>query len=275
MKKMFLPIITEFDNELPYYFSGVGCDYSQEHISRPNGYPAYQWIQCRSGRGELILNATKYTLEVGHGMFFFPDEPHEYYSLGGEWIVDWIVFAGKDIASFFRKQLRLDSSCVSFVSSPDIISKKLNRLYDTAMSSEQPTKNLVCSSIVYDILLELLRLTSMTQSASIANRFKKLTPALSYIEKNYTQQLSLAELAKLSGLTPEYFSTLFKKATSQTPFEYISMLKIRKSKELLLEHPNLQIKALSRLVGFDDTSYFCRTFKKETSLTPLQYRRQN
>lgn len=271
MKKIIFPITTDFDMQLPYYFAGVGCDYEQENIDRSEGYPDFQWIQCRSGKGELNLNGTKYVLEENQGMFLFPHEPHEYHALHNSWKVDWIIFRGKDIEYFVRSILKMDCSSVYYVTSPHIISNKITQLYNTA-TSDNPTKNMICSSLVYAVLTDILRLTSSKQNSSIANRFNRIKPILSYIDENYAKQLSLSELADIADLTPQYLCSAFKKSTSQTLSEYINMVRIRKSKEFLLSDRNMQIKKIALITGFQDTSYFCSIFRKYENMSPTEFR---
>ncbi len=73
-------------------------------------------------------------------------------------------------------------------------------------------------------------------------------------------------------MTPQYLCTAFKRFTSQTLFEYINMVRIRKSKELLLYNKKIQIKEIAHLVGFQDVSYFCLTFRKLEKMSPTEFR---
>ena len=270
MKKFILPIATEFDLRLPYYFAGVGIRYEQEHIRRPQGHPHYQWIQCREGTGELHLRGKTYELEPGKGMLLFPNEPHEYFALTPSWTVDWIIFRGSDIERFILEMLSLRESSVLAVTTPFVLAGKLEELYATERSS-LPAKSIRCSALVYEILTDLLRLLSPDQSPSMANRFLRIAPALDYVEENYHRPLNLSELAGLAGLTPPYFCACFKRATSQTPFEYINMIRIRKSKELLLASPDTPIKQVAEAVGFWDASYFSAVFRRMEGMSPSAF----
>lgn len=271
MKKTFFPVITEFDMQLPYYFAGVGCFYEQEDIDRPQGHPDYQWIQCRSGRGQLSLNGTKHIIEKNRGMLLFPNEPHEYHALDSAWEVDWIIFRGKHIETFIRTILGLKHSEVRYITSPQILSNEILELYKAAASANH-TKNLICSSLIYTVLTDIMRLTSSTQNASILDNFNRITPVLNYIDEHYAKQLSLHLLAGVAGLTPQYLCSTFKKYTSQTLFEYINMVRIHRSKELLLYDKKMQIKEVAPKVGFNDVSYFCSMFKKIEQMSPSQFK---
>ncbi|SKC39710.1 helix-turn-helix domain-containing protein [Maledivibacter halophilus] len=95
--------------------------------------------------------------------------------------------------------------------------------------------------------------------------------AISYINSYYNYPLKLKEVADYVHLNPSYFSTLFKKETGVSFSKYIQKIRIEESKCLLANTqdtiPNIAIS-----VGFNDQSYFTKTFKKVTGFTPRQYR---
>ena len=83
----------------------------------------------------------------------------------------------------------------------------------------------------------------------------------------------MSDLADIAGLTPQYLCSLFKSITSKTIFEYICLTKIQKSKEILLKSPNLMVKTVAEMSGFNDESYFCVVFKRQEKMSPLEFRR--
>lgn len=272
MSKVNFPIISDFESKLPYYFGGVGCDYTQEDINRPLGYPEYQWIQCNKGKGILWLNGTKYIIEKGMGMLFFPNEPHRYESASDRWLVDWVIFKGKEIGNFIHTMLGLNHSEVMYITNPHIVRHKIEALYSKAIS-HTPEKNLSCSVLVYEILTDLVALTSHTQKMDMYSQFDKITPVLKYINGQYNKQLTLQELSEVAGVTPQHLCGIFKKYTSHTVFEYINLERIQRAKEMLLRDKNMQIKEIAHTVGFTDVSYFCSVFRRIENMSPTEFRR--
>lgn len=271
MNNLIFPVCTEFDKRLPYYFVGGGCDHEQERIHRPAGHPNYQWLQCQSGKGELLLRGKTYVLEYGQGMFLYPNEPHAYHALTDSWKMDCLVFDGTAVNAFAREQLKILQSTVYYIPTPTVLQHKIQNIYDAARA-ENPTRSLTCSLLVYELLLDLLRFTSAKQHDSMAAQSERLLPVFRYIDHHYAEHIALDTLADLIHLTPQYFCTLFKKHTSQTPVEYITMFKLRKSKEFLLHDKEMSVKKISRLVGFEDVSYFCAVFKRHEKLSPTEFR---
>ena len=270
-KPLVWSIMTDFERQLPYYYTIVGTYYEQEHINRPHGYPHFQWLQCRCGRGELILEDNKkFIIEQGRGMLLFPNEPHEYRALEPGWQVDLIVFTGTQTEDFIRRILKAESSTVYDIAGAQLLAGRLEDLY--AMASTSPaSKELACSALTYTLLVEISRLCSVGQAFPMVRLTEKLSPVFAYIEHSVEKQISLGELAEIVGLSPQYFCSLFKKATSQTPVEYINLIKLRHAKALLLQTA-LPVQEIARQVGIEDASYFCALFKRYERMTPITFR---
>ncbi len=271
MAQMIFPVITDFDRRLPYFFAGVGVNYEQEKIERPMGHGRYQWIQTRSGEGILCLRGKEYILKEGTGMFLFPGEPHSYKEVNGEWCVDWIIFEGMGIADYARNVLELTQSEVGFVQESEMLSEKMEEIFRLAASNE-PMKNSMCSDFVYSLMMDILRkVTFQREKVALGNQ-KKLDKVISYINRCYREDLTLEQLAGVAKLTPQYLCTAFKQYTSQTVFQYINMVRVSKSKELLLAEPGMSVKDIAEHAGFHDVSYFCKVFRKLERKSPLEFR---
>lgn len=95
--------------------------------------------------------------------------------------------------------------------------------------------------------------------------------AILYISKNFSENLTLEEVALHVHLNPAYFSSMFKQSTGSSFKEYLNMIRIEESKRLL-SNTDYSIIDIAVATGFEDQSYFTRVFKKYTGLTPKQYR---
>lgn len=74
------------------------------------------------------------------------------------------------------------------------------------------------------------------------------------------------------GQSPHTLSTIFKKAYSVSPNEYIMNKRITKAKDLLSVFPPISIKQIAVMIGYTDPFYFSRIFKMTTGQTPTDYR---
>lgn len=94
-----------------------------------------------------------------------------------------------------------------------------------------------------------------------------------YIEENYAGKLSVEALAEKFAISSRNFIRRFKKATLNTPLEYIQRVKIEVAKKRLESTPN-NVNEVMYHVGYMDEKAFRKTFKKFTGLSPLEYRRK-
>lgn len=95
--------------------------------------------------------------------------------------------------------------------------------------------------------------------------------ALQYMAANYAQPLSLAAVAESLGLSPNYFSSLFRKTVGLSFREQLNRIRIEESKQLLLS-TGAPLTEIALAVGFPDQSCFCKAFKRIVGVTPGKFR---
>lgn len=107
-----------------------------------------------------------------------------------------------------------------------------------------------------------------TESASSSFIVKN---ALAYIEENYTQKLTLSEVAEKTYVSQWHLSKLLNRHTNQSFSEVLNHVRIEHAKELLKD-PSLRIGDISEAVGFLDLAHFSRVFKKHEGVSANEYR---
>ena len=93
-----------------------------------------------------------------------------------------------------------------------------------------------------------------------------------YIEANYQDEISLNRLADLVNLNASYVSSMFKKETGKTYSEYLTDVRIRKAKDLLVETGD-SIGMIAEKTGYHDARYFSKQFSRIVGLKPFEYRK--
>lgn len=101
-----------------------------------------------------------------------------------------------------------------------------------------------------------------------------LNPVLIYISENYSEKITLESVSKACNLSVFYLSKLFKKNTGMKFIDYINLYKIEKAKQLL-ENTDMSIINISMSLGYDESGYFSKVFKKVVGVTPSAYRNKN
>lgn len=101
-------------------------------------------------------------------------------------------------------------------------------------------------------------------------RIIQLKHALEFIESSYASPLTLEEISKTANMSPKYFCKFFQDMTHRTPIDYLNYYRIERACYQLLT-TNQSITEISYACGFNDLSYFIKTFKKYKGITPKQY----
>ncbi len=101
----------------------------------------------------------------------------------------------------------------------------------------------------------------------------QITRARQFIELNCQEELSLAGVARQAGMSEFYFCKMFKKVTGVNFARYVSLVRVEKAKNLLL-NINYRVSEIAFEVGFQSLTHFNRIFKSIAGQSPTEYRRQ-
>jgi AraC-like DNA-binding protein len=117
----------------------------------------------------------------------------------------------------------------------------------------------------------ILDLSTAAERPVAARHDRGLRGALEYVEKHYTESISLETVARASGFARTYFSELFKELQGTTFQRYLVGLRIERAKKLLTG-TDLSVTRVAELSGHGSAAYLCRVFKRIVGATPLEYR---
>ena len=99
-----------------------------------------------------------------------------------------------------------------------------------------------------------------------------LKRALAYIRNSYDVQITLQNIADSAGISPKYLCTFFKEMTGKSPFEYLNVYRIERASRKLI-NTDLSVTQIAYTCGFNDLSYFIKTFKQIKGVTPKNFRK--
>jgi two-component system response regulator YesN len=94
-----------------------------------------------------------------------------------------------------------------------------------------------------------------------------------YVESNYTEPITLNEIASEFGLVAPYLSKQYRDHFGIPIKKYILDLRMDKAKELLSMNPQIKIKDIADLCGYSDQFYLSRVFRQHFSMSPQEYRK--
>lgn len=116
-------------------------------------------------------------------------------------------------------------------------------------------------------------LESIPKARRDYKRILQLKQVLEFIEKNYDSPLTLQELSASVSMSPKYFCRFFSEMTHQTPMDYLNRQRIEQACYQLATTDD-SITEIAYGNGFNDLSYFIRTFRKYKGMTPGKYKRR-
>ncbi|MFM8413726.1 MAG: helix-turn-helix domain-containing protein [Planctomycetota bacterium] len=109
--------------------------------------------------------------------------------------------------------------------------------------------------------------------ALLARYFAELLPVVRHVEEHYQGNVSMAEMARLAGLSPTHFNRRFRQLLRMTPTGYLRAVRVQRARTLLATTEKSLVE-IATLTGFTDQSHFTKRFRQTTGLTPDAYRKR-
>jgi two-component system response regulator YesN len=114
----------------------------------------------------------------------------------------------------------------------------------------------------------------LVYSSQDARKVTQIRPAINYVDANYNKPITLADVAKASHLSVSRLAHLFKEQMGVTIIDYLTNVRIERAKQLLLA-TDQNCTEICFEVGYNNQSYFTRTFKGLVGMTPRQFKVRN
>ncbi len=95
--------------------------------------------------------------------------------------------------------------------------------------------------------------------------------AMAFIHTHYTEPLAREDIARHVSVSEDYLTRCFKQETGISPIAYLNRYRVNQAK-LLLEDSNMSMSEIAAAVGFTDNMHFSRAFRRESAMTPTEYR---
>ncbi len=240
-------------------------------------------ISVKSGEFSLRLGESEYPLCGGEVTIVSPDTVHG--AIPKDCVYECIVFdaeaflsVGVDMGGFAESFLRGEVSADGVVFSSDSRCGRIVAALSDAMLLRDEAEKFSVASCLYALFgcmlsEKLCRPCDKDNSPISGKNAAKLKKALNYIRSNYTGSVTLAALSEISGMSPKYFCTFFRRMTRQTPFEYLNSYRIECAAKQLISG-NAPVTDIAFGCGFNDLSYFIKVFKRQKGMSPTEYRKK-
>jgi len=239
---------------------------------RPNGRNDYQLLYVASGKVRFYFANQEHIISKDNMVLFRPGEPQIYCQQAKDKPeIFWVHFTGSDVEQI-----------LDYYQMP----KKQNVFYagtkpDYSWLYNQMIQELQLKRVNFDDALTLnLQHIFLTINRYLREKNKIGTEMLTIIEhathyfyENYNKNIVIEDYAKEHNVTSHWFTQSFKKITKCTPMQYIISLRITSSMNML-DNTDYTIAQIAEAVGYDNSMYFSRIFKKHTGMSPTDYRKE-
>lgn len=255
---------------LPFILN-IDLERSSDLFSREKNWHDELEIQlCTQGSGTVLLNGEKLAFNENDIVVVKPNVIHY---TGSQ---ERLVYSCLIIKTSFCKQMNIDCDKLYFssiIKDENIVNlfKELIQIYIDETDNYKIAK---LNQKVLQLLLLLVEKHSETKTdESIKDKEKeKIKSVIKYIRLNYDKKISLEGISQYFLLDKYALCRAFKKNCGQTITNYLNEYRCMQACEFLKTGKNTSETA--RLCGFDNLSYFTKTFKKFIKVSPSQYKQQ-
>lgn len=270
------------------------CPFSidRQILYRRDNRPGYfHWHSCfeitcvLSGQGRYFVNEQIYEVTDGDIILFNNVEPHGWEILSREVDLLVMVFAPEYIASGFSAMdydylkpfVERGSNFHNKLDRSDALTDEISllmRAIETENERKIPGYPLMIKANVLKLLTLLIRYSQDSTKSSALLQEKKdkvmrLSSVFDYINAHYTEKLTLDQAAEIAYMSPNYFSSYFKKVTGKNFSDYINELRISLA-DKLISTTDLTILDIATRCGFHNMSNFYRIYKKRNGTAPRE-----
>lgn len=269
---------TVFENGvLPTMVYLTRHDFSNQKMARPlhSHDSLCELLLVYKGSGSYRINNKVYALEGGDLIFCNQDDRHEVSSDADDDIGTYCFGIG-DLQLKGMPRNHLVSDGQEYVKKAGSLFPFLldicEQIYQLNLEGQvgNTAAQLLCSSLLVMALQQ-----ENYRYANIGNSKgdKIVHEVVNYLDKNYMENLTLEKIAADFRCSPSYISHTFKKATADTPIQYVIKRRIGLAQNLLISSDMTATQIAAR-VGYDNSNYFSSLFLKYVGVTPIEYRKR-
>jgi AraC-like DNA-binding protein len=260
--------------ELSVLFSGYSQT-SPDHRVGPLVHDHHLLHFVLSGRGTFHCMGKSYTVEKGGAFFIYPGELVRYDAdPEAPWEYRWIGFRGLQVDELLS---RMDISPHRPVTSQPYSRRTAAyfRRIQQVLQDGGPSSDMRAGGWLRLILAELTHdkvLKAFREPEPASEIKRQVEQAIRWLTLQYSQQISIEQMAQTLGYHRTHLSKMFKQHTGLSPMSFLLQIRMERAK-LLLGEP-LTIEQVAASVGFADALYFSKQFKKCFGVSPTEYRQE-
>lgn len=228
-------------------------------------------IMCVRGQGWCETADGRFTVKAGQALLLPPALAHAYGADAADpWTVWWAHFDGSSVEDFVRITALSHRSVLREI--PDIYAS-IALMEEIIRWMERDTTHaslIRTSGAAWHLMTSL----ASARPSRAGNSQDLIERAADYLRNHMNRRINVAELANMAGMSASHFAAVFKKHTGVPAMAYQTQLRMASARELL-DTTKQSVEDVAHAVGYDDSFYFSRQFKKIHGVSPTAYRRHD
>lgn len=239
---------------------------------RPRGRLDYQLLYVASGKAHFFFNGKEETVPAGYMVLYQPRQEQHYEYYGEEKPeVYWVHFTGGDVKALLKHFDIPSDKNVFFSGVPSAYQHLFKEMIRELQSCRTGYQELL-EMYLRQIFLQIQR-TRQENSPTINTYIQKeMEHAQQYFQEHYNEDIQIKDYAKSRSMSVSWFLRSFKEFVGQPPAQYLLTLRMDNAVSLL-ETTDYNVAEISAIIGYDNSLYFSRLFKKHKGVSPSEYRK--
>lgn len=238
------------------------------HSCGPCLYEHYSVCFILSGKGTYTCGGKTYTLCAGQGFIIIPDIPNTYTADAVEpWRYIYAKFCGADDETLVHSAGLNEDNMIFEFDLTDDMQHDLTMMH--TCSKDQAARGYDVTGYFLLVMSRLVRANSQ-KCANTNMPQHYVRRAISYIEDNYPEKISVESIAAYVGIDRTYLHRIFKKNLNISPAQFLISYRLERAKALM-EHDNLTISEIAVSTGFFDAAHFTKAFSEKYGIPPGRY----
>ena len=259
--------------EIPIVFHDQHTYLKEHGFGASNWHENFEILQVTEGSGIIISDSQYIHASYGDIVVINSNHLHAFSAESFRFSYRCLIIDRQFcIANGFDSNTTLFNNCFK----DETISNALTELSaEWNLPASSPFRTLKIKSLLLKIMKTLCVEHSLSSDLSETNTriLSNTKKAIEYINNNYHQDISLDDMANYLGLNKYYFAHEFHEITGYTFVAYLNRIRCKIAKRHLATN-QMSIADIARACGFNNKSYFAKTFQKYVGMLPNQYRQQ-
>ncbi|MGC8778768.1 MAG: helix-turn-helix domain-containing protein [Candidatus Caldatribacteriaceae bacterium] len=259
-----------------HYAVIVEPPYPPSWYAMPHQHFLHELGLVKSGKCTLLLSSGRRSFEA-NDVFFFPSGVAHGFATGTSSGVQFVVVQFLFLTPSLIQALTNDSPIGRFRLFPLEASMFLDlahRIQKECVGG-LPWNELQCQALLQELLVLLLRSRERGERPYLnPEQRETMERALGILRERAHENVRITRLARELGLSPQHFRDLFHRYVGVSPKTYLTVLKLQRSKCMLL-HAEYSITDIALRLGFGNVQQFSKAFRKAMGMSPVEWRRAN